>query len=134
MLDRPAVIARAVEHPRLDAQPGDAFVVVPAGFDTYLLVNVLHDWSDDDAVAILRRVAEVAVASGSRVIVIEGDRTVVPRDDLAICTDVLMAAMTNGGRERSPAAFADLGRAAALRLVQSIPLASGDLTPEFRPC
>ena len=134
VLDRPAVIARAVEHPRLDAQPGDAFVAVPAGFDTYLLVNVLHDWNDDDAVAILRRVAEVAVLADSRVFVIEGDRTVVPRDGLAICTDVLMAAMTNGGHERSPAAFADLGRAAALRLVQSIPLASGDLAHEFRSC
>jgi SAM-dependent methyltransferase len=132
VLDTPEVIARAVAHPRLAARPGDAFVAVPPGFDTYLLVNVLHDWSDEDAVVILQRVAEVAAPIGSRVIVVEGGRPVVPRDDLSIVTDVLMAALTNGGRERSPAAFAALGRAASMRLEQSVPLASGDLAHEFR--
>jgi hypothetical protein len=49
VFDLPDVIGRALEHERLTAVGGDAFVEVPAGFDTYLLVNVLHDWDDDDA-------------------------------------------------------------------------------------
>ena len=53
----PQVVARAVEHERLTTIGGDAFREVPSGFDTYLLVNVLHDWNDDDAGKILDCVA-----------------------------------------------------------------------------
>ena len=127
--------------------PGDAFVHVPPGFDTYLLVNVLHDWGDPEVVAILERVAEAcraraagstsarstARANSGRLIVLEGDRTTVPRQDMAICTDVLMAALTNGGRERSTADFIALGRAAGLELTTTTRLASGDLAHELRP-
>ena len=37
------------------SSPADAFAEVPAGCDTYLFVNVLHDWGDDDAVRLLSR-------------------------------------------------------------------------------
>jgi hypothetical protein len=45
---------------------------------------------------------------------------------------VLMAALTKGGKERSAAEFAALGRACGLRLVRTHRLASGDLAHEFR--
>jgi O-methyltransferase domain len=116
---------------------------VPPGFDAYLLVNVLHDWADPEAVTILQRVADAcrdrgqatgpAQAPAARLIVLEGDRTTVPRQDIAICTDVLMAALTNGGRERSTADFVALGRIAGLELVATTRLASGDLAHELRP-
>jgi SAM-dependent methyltransferase len=139
VLDLPEVVARAVEHERLTAVPGDAFSHVPAGFDTYLLVNVIHDWADPEAVAILEQVAEACrdrtgvAPAPARSIVLEGDRTTVPRQDMAICTDVLMAALTNGGRERSAADIAALGRDAGLELVSTTRLASGDLAHELRP-
>ncbi len=139
VLDLPEVVARSVGHDRLTAVAGDAFAAVPAGFDTYLLVNVLHDWGDDDAVTMLRRVAEAAQprrpgdSSTARVIVLEGDRTTVPRQDIAICTDVLMAALTSGGRERDTAELAALARTAGLDLVATSRLASGDLAHELRP-
>jgi len=53
LLELPEVVARSVTHPRLQATGGDAFEHVPEGSDTYLLVNVLHDWDDTDAVRIL---------------------------------------------------------------------------------
>ncbi|MCU1354088.1 MAG: hypothetical protein JWM05_3297 [Acidimicrobiales bacterium] len=132
VLDLPDVIARAVHHERLAAVAGDAFAAVPAGFDTYLLVNVLHDWGDDDAGQILATVA-AAAGRGARVVVVDGDRRTVPRDELAAATDVLMAALTSGGRERDASAFAALGAARGLRLHRSVPLASGDLAHIFHP-
>jgi hypothetical protein len=110
---------------------GDAFDRVPDGFDTYLLVNVLHDWDDEDATRILRRVVEAA-AGRSRVVVVDSDRPTVPEDDVAVAADVLMAALTAGGKERDTAAFTALGRDAGLRLERSVRLASGDLAHVFR--
>ncbi len=130
--DLPDVIERAVGHPRMQAVPGDAFTSVPPGSELYLLVNVLHDWNDDDAERILTNVVAACGPHG-RVIVVENERHVTPRDDLALRADVLMAALTNGGRERTRAEFDTLGRRAGLRLVSSTRLGSGDRGFEYRP-
>jgi hypothetical protein len=132
VLDLPDVAGRVRDHPRLKAIAGDAFASIPEGFDTYLLVNVLHDWNDRDAGRILRRVAEAA-AGRSRVVVVDSDRPTVPEDDVAVAADVLMAALTTGGKERDTTAFTALGREAGLRLERSVRLASGDLAHVFRP-
>jgi SAM-dependent methyltransferase len=130
VFDLPAVVARAVHHDRLTAVGGDAFREVPAGFDVYLLVNVLHDWNDDDAAQILAKVADAASAV-SRIVVVDNERTASPRNDLAVSADVLMAALTNGGRERSTSEFEALGRRCNLRLERTVGLASGDVAHEF---
>ncbi len=128
--DLPTVIARAVDHPRLEAVGGDAFVEMPPGFDVYLLVNVLHDWDDHSCVRLLTNTVAAASAR-SRVIVVDNNRTTMPRDDIATRTDVLMAALTNGGQERSTEQFVELGRRAGLYLVTTTPLVSGDFAHEF---
>lgn len=102
------------------------------GFDTYLLVNVLHDWDNDDALRILQRVIE-ACGADARIVIVDNDRTPVPRDDVAVCADVLMAALTDGGKERDAAGFADLGRQAGLRLERSHRLPSADVAHVLRP-
>jgi hypothetical protein len=130
VFDLPSVVARAAEHPRLTVVGGDAFAGVPPGFDTYLLVSVLHDWDDHHAEVILQRVAEAARPS-SRIIVVDNERTTVPRADLAVATDVLMAALTGGGRERDTASFAALGRCCGLERRRTVRLGSGDLAHEF---
>jgi hypothetical protein len=63
LLDLPEVVARAPRRAGITPVAGDAFVSVPPGCDTYLLVNVLHDWGDDDALRLLRRTAEAAAAA-----------------------------------------------------------------------
>jgi hypothetical protein len=130
VFDLASVVGRAVEHERMQRLAGDAFVAVPSGFDTYLLVNVLHDWSDDDAVRILRNVA-AAMSARSRLFVVDSERRTVPRDEIFVSTDILMAALTDGGRERTRAAFVALGAEAGLRHVRTHPLASGDVAHEF---
>jgi hypothetical protein len=131
VFDLPAVVARSVRHERLTAIAGDAFVEVPGGFDTYLLVNVLHDWNDHDAGRILERVAQAASAD-ARIVVVDSAPSVVPRPDMGIAADVLMAALTDGGQERDAAAFAALARPYGLTLRRTTRLASGDLAHELR--
>lgn len=132
VLDLPGVAERAVSHPRLTAVGGDAFAEIPQGFDTYLFVNVLHDWDDDRAIQLLARAADAASGRvGVRIVVIDSDRPTVPQADIAVATDVLMAALTPGGRERAPEAFATVGRAAGLHLDRSVRLPSADFAHVF---
>ena len=131
VFDLPAVVERSEGHPRLAAVGGDMFDTVPHGFDTYLLVAVVHDWSDDDATEVLQRVAD-ACRAGSRVVIVEQCRVAVPEPDLATSTDVLMAALTGGGKERTVDELAELGARAGLDLEQARRLPSADLALVFR--
>ncbi len=60
-------------------------------------------------------------------------RATVPRADLSISADILMAALTDGGVERDTEAFRALGATCGLRPVRTVRLASGDLAHEFLP-
>ena len=77
LLDLPAT-ARAARR-RFDAMAlggrceivgGDFFESVPAGGDTYILSHILHDWSDDEALAILQN-CRASIAREGRLFVIE---------------------------------------------------------------
>jgi hypothetical protein len=127
LLELPEVAARAQAHPRLDVQAGDAFASVPGGCDTYLLVNVVHDWSDEAATRLLATIAGVLPREqGARVVIVEGRLHERPRDDIASRTDLLMLGLTPGGHERTPEQFDALARAAGLRRRRTVRLASGD--------
>lgn len=130
LVEVPSVIDRSVSHPRMERLSGDAFESVPPGHDLYLLVNVVHDWSDADAVRLLRTVA--SSAGGARIVVVEADHPAVPHDRVATAADILMGALTDGGRERDAAALAALGQQAGIALRRSSRLASGDWAHEFQ--
>jgi hypothetical protein len=127
LFELPQVIERARPSDRMTLVGGDAFTEVPAGCGTYLLVNVLHDWSDRDATRLL---ATVATAMGSvdaersRVIIVEGHTDPQARDEFTARTDLLMFALTAGGRERTGTEIAQLGSAVGLRLERSVRLPS----------
>lgn len=131
LLELPEVVARTPARPNVTAIAGDAFEAVPPGCDTYLLVNVLHDWDDDAAVRLLRRAAEAAAASPTatdpRIVIVDSEAHDRPRDDLATRADLLMLALTPGGRERTTDEFAALASAAGLRLRRTHDLTSGDV-------
>jgi hypothetical protein len=131
VLDLPAVVERTIHHPRLSAVGGDMFSAVPIGHDTYLLVAVVHDWGDNDVVDILRRIREASRA-GTRIVIVEQGRAKVPQPDLATSTDVLMAALTGGGRERTIDELDELGRSAGLTLEQTRRLPSADVALVLR--
>ena len=72
LFDLPAVVeAGGPAHPRLVRQAGDFFVdPLPAG-DTYLVMEVLHDWADAEALAILSAIRRAA-PDEAKVLIIEG--------------------------------------------------------------
>jgi 2,7-dihydroxy-5-methyl-1-naphthoate 7-O-methyltransferase len=130
VLDLPEVVATAESHERLTALAGDAFVEVPGGFDVYLFVHVLHDWGDDDALRLMTSAAR-ALGPDGRVIVLENDAAAWRHNGVAVAADLLMAALTDGGRERTVAEFEALGQKAGLQLKRTVPLASADVAHEF---
>ncbi|ASO18897.1 ubiquinone/menaquinone biosynthesis C-methylase UbiE [Actinoalloteichus hoggarensis] len=97
---------------------GSFFERLPEGGDLYILAQVLHDWPDTEATAILRRCAEAA-GPGGRLLVIERVRADESPDDVV---DAALAAMDLrmlllfGSMERSADEFARLAADAGLSL------------------
>ena len=63
-------VARAGFADRVEFAEGSFFDRMPAGADGYVLCRVLHNWPDEDALRLLRRIRG-AIAPGGRLIVIE---------------------------------------------------------------
>jgi O-methyltransferase domain/Dimerisation domain len=98
---------------------GDFFESVPEGADTYILKNVLHDWSDDQAVRILKNCRRV-MDSQAKLLVIE---MVLPLSDDAVFGSLLDLNMLvmSGGRERTKDEYCSLLGKSGFRLTQVIP-------------
>jgi hypothetical protein len=116
LFDRPEVV-RDVQLP---AVGGDFFSDVPAGADAYVLSRVIHDWSDDEAVAILRTVRRAIPDRGTLLLV----EAVLPEraadDPAAVRMDVHMLTLL-GGQERTADEFAALLDVAGFRLDRVLP-------------
>ncbi|MGH3258863.1 MAG: methyltransferase [Streptosporangiaceae bacterium] len=107
----------------------DFFGSLPAGADVYLLRNIIHDWPDEPAVAILRRCAQAAGGSG-RVLVV--DRVVTRDGDQLELTGMdLRMLLLFGSRERSVEEFSALAGTAGMRLVSTRATASSYWLLEF---
>ena len=107
---------------RLSIQGGDFFAAVPSGGSIYILRKVIHDWYDDEAVAILRT-CRAAMRPGARLLLIE---TLIPEGNeysYAKLLDLLMLVYP-GGQERKLSEYRALLGAAGLDLRQVIPTAS----------
>jgi hypothetical protein len=101
---------------------GDFFTSVPGGADIYVMKRIIHNWSDDRAVVILRNCKQ-AMAEGGRILTI--DAVVPPGNERhpAKDSDLLMMVML-GGRERTENEFRTLYDRAGLRLSKIIPTPS----------
>ena len=122
--DRPSVVAEAAaRETSVEWVGGDFFESVPAGGDVYLLRWVLHDWTDEQAVAILAR-CRAAMREGGVVLLVERLLSGSPHDGGAALLDLTMLVLT-GGRERSEAQYAELLSRAGLRLSRVISTAAG---------
>lgn len=121
LFDRPEVVAAAPDD--LPAVGGDFFVSVPSGCDRYLLLAIVHDWDDTDAVRLLRCVRDALPRHGSAVVVenVLPDR---PRDEFAVASDLLMLVL-GPGRERTRSQFDALFAAAGLTLACHVVLPTG---------
>ena len=104
---------------RAEAAGGDFFKSVPPA-DAYIMKHIIHDWDDEQARTILANCRK-AMASGGRVILVEG---VVPPGNAPSFDKLLDLEMLlfPAGRERTEREFRELLDAAGLRLTQVIPI------------
>lgn len=97
---------------------GDFFKAVPEGGDAYVLKRIIHDWTDETCVEILRNI-RAAMAPGGRVLIAD---TVIPHGNGrhgGKVLDMLMMASLEG-RERTRAEFERLLDQSGLKLARIV--------------
>jgi hypothetical protein len=141
LFDQPHVVDRvkadADLESRLATQGGDFFRDQLPSCDGYLVMEVLHDWSDDHSQQILRQI-RLAAPKHAKLLVIE---TILPNESAWAAgkgehfghhLDINMLVLT-GGRERTSDEFAALFRASGWRLVRAISTQSPYTIVEAEP-
>jgi SAM-dependent methyltransferase len=140
---RPEVRGTLVDLPRTVARSGEVFRAagvadrvttvgqsffdpLPGGRDLYVLKNVLSDWPDREATAILKRCAEAARPSG-RVVVFTGAG---PGEEAS--PELLMMVLV-GGRARTLDELREMAQQAGLEVKAVGRQASGRVIVECRP-
>jgi len=128
LFDQPDVVANAGAlldrfRDRCLVVGGSFFERVPPGADAYLLKSILHDWEDEECIAILR-VIEEAMPEHGVVLVLERDLGGPNENAPAKLSDLNML-VNPGGRERSEEEYAALFTAAGLHYVRATPSAAG---------
>ena len=121
LFDLPPVIehAAAAAVDRLRLQAGDFFTDPLPAADTYLIMDVIHDWDDERAAALLSAVRKAALPQ-ARVLVIEAILADVPGPDWSKTQDIMMLWMP-GGRQRTRGEHEQLLNIAGFRLDRVIP-------------
>jgi len=123
LFELPEIIAeaRSKANPRINYVGGDFFKNPIPPCDVYMLMMVLHDWSNAEGIAILRNIRGTAPA-GAKVLIIEGMVDEAARDDFLLDIDIEMMALTTG-RERTREEWAALLHGAGFRLERAVPVA-----------
>lgn len=113
------VLEEAGVGDRCEIVSGDFFVSVPAGGDAYLLKRVFYDFSDDEAVAILRQVRK-AMRPDSRVLTLDGVARSDNRLDVGKSHDMFILPLGHG-RCRTRQELTEIFAAADLSVQRVIP-------------
>jgi len=117
---------------RIDLVAGDFFNAIPIQADLYLLKNVLQQWDDAEALAILRNVRN-AMPEGARLVVIERLLPEQASDDPSAVMIDLHMMVINGGRARALQEFERLLAEANLALSKVQATSSGPSVIEALP-
>jgi hypothetical protein len=120
--EAPALIQSRCLEERVTIEAGSFFEGVPSGGDAYLLSHIIHDWSEEQCLAILGNCRR-AMNSGGRVLIIE---MVLPDGDTphpGKIFDILML-VAPGGQERTEQEYSTLLGKAGLRLTRVVPTES----------
>jgi hypothetical protein len=128
-----SMIERAGLADRCEVVSGDFFLSVPVGADAYVLSRVIHDWNDEEAIAILKIVRQ-AIAPEGRLILLEAMLRPDPRTVYPVLSDLNMLVRT-GGCERTEAEYRVLYRRAGFELTRAVATISptGTTVIEGRP-
>jgi SAM-dependent methyltransferase len=129
LFEQPGVLAGAAPklealgvRERVELVGGDFFEAVPSGADCYIAKSIIHNWSDDEALAILSNIRG-AMAPNARVLLFEaivGGRNVA---SFAKFLDVQMI-IDASGRERTVEEYRALFARAGLAMQRIIPTAT----------
>jgi hypothetical protein len=125
LFDLPHVVAesREVASDRLALKCGDFFKDKLPACDGYLVMEVIHDWNDTDALAILRAIRQAAPLH-STVLVIEQMIPDGPGPHWATALDIHMLALL-GGRQRSRQEYKQLLEEAGFDFIREIVTPAG---------
>ena len=101
LFDQPHVIEEAsgIASERLRLQAGDFFRDEPPSCDAYLLMEIIHDWQDEEAAAILKAIRRAAPAH-AKLLVIEAIVPDDPGPDWPKMLDIIMLTLF-GSRQRT---------------------------------
>jgi len=128
LFDAAAVIAATTRlrdagvEARSEQTAGNFFESVPSGGDMYTLKMILHDWTDEESLTILRNIRK-AIVPGGKVIIIEAVLGPGPDAPFKNFLDLNMMVMT-GGRERTEPEFRSLLEKSGFRFSRVIPTGS----------
>lgn len=124
LFDQPHVIQQAssVASDRLTLQAGDFFTDDLPACDAYLLMEVIHDWDDEQATRILRSVRSAA-PTHAKVLIIEAIVADDPGPGWPKTLDMWMLAI--GGKQRTQQEYADLLANARFKFTREIDTHAG---------
>ncbi|MEV4255932.1 methyltransferase [Spirillospora sp. NPDC049652] len=126
------VLSAAGVADRVTIVPCDFFREVPSGCDAYFIKHTLHNWDDEHAELILRRVREAIGDGDSRLLILDLLLDGPGGHDVGKLIDVEAMAVL-GGRERDRDEWNRIASAAGF--AQANDPAPGDLALlEYRPC
>lgn len=120
LFDLPQVIerARANPNPRINYVGGDFFKNPVPPCDAYMMMTVLHDWSDEESIAILKNIRSTAPPN-AKVLILEGVVQPDARNSFLLDLDIEMLVMTTG-RERTRKEWDAVVSGAGMRLARVI--------------
>jgi O-methyltransferase domain/Dimerisation domain len=128
LFDLPNVVAGAGQNlktfgleDRCEVIGGSFFDALPTGGDVYMLRQIIHDWDDDRALAILRN-CRAAMTGTEKLLIVE--RGIAPhyRDAMRVLHIDLEMLVNVGGMERTDAEYRSLLENAGFRLTRVVPL------------
>jgi hypothetical protein len=126
-----ALLAESGVRTRVTLTGADFFTEVPGGGDAYLLSMILHDWADEQALALLR-VIRTAIPDTGRLLIVDA---VLPQDEtphFGKLLDLTMMAMLSG-RERTASEFDLLLAASGFAIERIVQTPSPTSLIEARP-
>ncbi|KAG6489972.1 caffeic acid 3-O-methyltransferase-like [Zingiber officinale] len=132
--DLPHVVSDAPALTRVEHRGGDMFEAVPAG-DAIILKWILHDWSDEHCVKILKNCWKALPAEKGKVAVVEyvlpATPVATPEAKSIFQLDLCMAAYSVGGKERTEEEFRALAKEAGFYGFNALPVFAGTWVLEF---
>jgi hypothetical protein len=130
LFDLPAVVERAPSfikgyglESRINVKGGNFFDSIPSGADAYLLKHILHDWSDEDCLRILKNIYAVT-EPGTKLLIVDAVIGAGNEHEFAKILDIQMLIFLHG-KERTESEWKELLSVAGFRLTDLVP------TPSF---